>query len=242
MFPIYRHLAGIDVHKRMLAAVVRREQEGKVEYEQRTFGTTHAEIAHLAAWLQERHVTEIVMESTAQYWRPVWYGLEAQFRLHLTHPLKTRAPHGRKRDFRDARRLAGRWASGDLEESFIPGAEQRQWRSLTRARVHYRRLIVLVRNQVECLLEHGGIKLTSVVTDAFGASGWAMLNQIAKGEADPQVLAAEARGALRKKEAQLREALTGRLGECERLLLKQRLEQWKCCARRSDNWMMRWRW
>lgn len=225
MDTVYRRLAGIDVHKRMLAVVVRCENEGKLEYEQRTFGTTRAEIEHLAAWLQETCVTEVVMESTAQYWRPVWYGLEPHFRLHLTHPLKTRAPQGRKRDFRDARRLADRWASGDLEESFIPDAEQRQWRSLTRTRVRYRRLIVLVRNHVECLLEHGGIKLTSVVTDAFGVSGWAILNQIADGQTDPEVLAAQARGALRQKEAQLREALAGRLGLCERLLLKQSLEQ-----------------
>ena len=93
----HRNLAGIDVHKRMLAVVVRRERDGRIEYEQRKFGTTRHEIQHLAAWLQQQQqVGEVVMESTAQYWRPVWYGLEAHFRLHLTHPLKTLAPRGRK--------------------------------------------------------------------------------------------------------------------------------------------------
>jgi transposase len=222
--PVYRRLAGIDVHKKMLAVVVRSDDGGKPQYQERKFGTTRAEIEHLAAWLQQEQVSEVVMESTAQYWRPVWQGLEPHFGLHLTHPMKTRAPHGRKRDFRDARRLADRWASGDLEESFIPNQEQRQWRALTRARVHLGRMIVIVRNRVEGLLEHGGIKLTSVVTDSFGVSGWSMLKQLAKGESDPEKLVQEARGALRKKEAQLREALAGKLDPISQLLLKQSLE------------------
>ena len=225
METVYRRLAGIDVHKKMLAVVVRSEEGGTPHYEERKFGATQGEIQHLAAWLQQQQVGEVAMESTAQYWRPVWYGLEAHFRLHLTHPLKTRAPQGRKRDFRDARRLADRWASGDLEESFIPGAEQRGWRWLTRSRVQLRRLIVIVRNRVEGLLEEGGIKLTSVVTDTFGVSGWAILQQLVQGESTPEVLAGEARGALRKKEAQLREALAGKLEPTYRFLLKQNLDQ-----------------
>jgi transposase len=74
----------------MLAVVVRREQDGQTQYEKQKFGTTRSEIASLAAWLQHQQVSEVVMESTAQYWRPVWYGLEAHFKLHLTHPLKTK--------------------------------------------------------------------------------------------------------------------------------------------------------
>jgi transposase len=231
----YRRLAGIDVHKKMLAVVVRSEEGGKPQYEERKFGTTQSEIRDLAAWLQEQRVDEVVMESTAQYWRPVWYGLESHFRLHLTHPLKTRAPQGRKRDFRDARRLADRWMSGDLEESFIPGAAQRQCRWLTRSRVQLRRLIVLARNRVEGLLEQGGIKLTSVVTDTFGVSGWAMLERLANGESDPVALASEARGALCKKEERLREALAGRLEPTYCFLLKQTLEQVKLLRRQIQD-------
>jgi hypothetical protein len=125
-------MAGMDVHKKMLAVVVRRERGERLEYEKRRFGTTRKEMEHLAPWLQQEQVDEVVMESTAQYWRPVWYGWEAHFRLH---PLQTRAPRGRKEDFRDAQRLADRWSSGDLEESFVAGAEPRPWRWLTRRRV-----------------------------------------------------------------------------------------------------------
>ena len=225
MEPVYRVIAGIDVHKKMLAIVARHETSGGVRYEQRQFGTTRSEIEHAAAWLQHEGVSEVVMESTAQYWRPVWYGLERHFKLNLTHPLKTRAPRGRKRDFRDARRLADRWAAGDLEGSFIPGAEERSWRWLTRTRVQMKRKLGVIRNQVEGLLEQGGYKLTAVASDVFGVSGWAMLTRIVAGETDVAVLAGQARGALRKKTAQLEEALAGQLEPVYRLMLRQQMQQ-----------------
>ena len=225
MKPVYRCIAGIDVHKKMLAVVIRKPVGETTEYLKRRFGTTRSEIIHCAAWLQEHGVSEVVMESTAQYWRPVWYGLEAHFQLHLTHPLKTRAPRGRKRDFRDAQRLADRWYSGDLEESFIPGAEQRSWRWLTRTRVQLKGKLGVIRNQVEGLLEEGGIKLSSVASDVFGVSGWAMLGKIAEGETDIEEMLGEARGALRKKKAQLKEALAGQLEPVYRILLKQYMAQ-----------------
>ena len=229
-----RCLAGIDVHKKMLAVVVRQQIGEKIEYVRRRFATTLRDIEHLASWLQSHKVGEVVMESTAQYWRPVWYGLEAHFPLHLTHPLKTRAPRGRKRDFRDAQRLADRWSSGDLEDSFIPGAEQRTWRWLTRTRVQLKRKVVVIRNQVEGLLEQGGIKLTSVASDVFGVSGWAMLERIVQGETDAEVLVKEARGALRKKEAELKEALAGKLEPVYRLLLKQYMDQVRLLQRQVE--------
>lgn len=225
MESVYRSVAGIDVHKKMLAVVIRRQMGEQTDYRKRQFGTTHAEIQQVAGWLRAERVSEVVMESTAQYWRPVWYGLEPHFRLHLTHPLKTRAPRGRKSDFRDAQRLADRWSAGDLEESFVPGSEQRAWRWLTRTRVQLKKKLGVIHNQVEGLLEQGGIKLSAVVSDLFGVSGWAMLEHIAQGVSDVEVLVKEARGVLRHKDAQLREAVVGRLDPVYRLLLQQHLEQ-----------------
>jgi transposase len=234
MESVYRWVTGIDVHKSMLAVVVRREQGGNIEYEKRKFGTTRSEIEHLAAWLQHHQVQDVVMESTAQYWRPVWYGLEPHFRLHLCHPLKVQARRGRKWDYRDAQRLADRWNSGDLEESFIPGPDQRAWRWLTRRRVQLTRLITLVRNHVECLLEQGGIKLSAVVTDLFGVSGWAMLQLLAKGETDTAKIAETALGKLRKKDAELKEALAGKLEPTYRMILRQSLNQVELLRRQVE--------
>jgi transposase len=231
---VYRSIAGIDVHKKMLAVVIRRQTGEQVDYEKRKFGTTRAEIQHLEAWLRAQGVSEAVMESTAQYWRPVWYGLEPHFQLHLTHPLKTRAPRGRKSDFRDAQRLADRWSSGDLEESFIPGAEQRSWRWLTRTRVQLRKKLCVIHSHVEGLLEQGGIKLSVVVSDLFGVSGWTMLEHIARGVTDVEVLAKEARGRLRKKDTELKAALAGRLEPVYRLLLRQHMDQVQLLRRQVE--------
>ena len=224
-----KRIAGIDVHKKILVVVVRWIQEGKVVYQRRKFGATKQEIGHLTAWLQHLKATVVVMESTAQYWRPLWYELETYrelcFELHLCNPLKVKAPRGKKWDYRDAQRLTDRWAAGDLEDSFVPGQEQREWRSMTRARVHMKRKIGINHCQVEGLLEHGSIKLSSVVSDLFGATGWAILRLIAKGVTDVEVLVKEARGSLRRKESKLREALAGKLDPTHRLLLKQHMEQ-----------------
>lgn len=231
---VYRRIAGIDVHKKMLAVVVRVERGEQVEYVKRKFGATRAEILHLEAWLRAQGVSEVVMESTAQYWRPVWYGLEPHFKLHLTHPLKTRAPRGRKSDFRDAQRLADRWSSGDLQDSFIPGAEQRSWRWLTRTRVQLRKKLCIIHSHVEGLLEQGGIKLSSVASDMFGVSGWAILEHIAKGVTDVDVLVKLARGVLRKKDSALKEALAGRLEPIYQLLLRQHMEQVRLLRRQIE--------
>ena len=220
-------VAGIDVHKKMLAVVVRIETGGQLEYQKRKFGTTQSEIGHLTAWLQSQEVSEAVMESTAQYWRPVWYGLEAHVKLHLTHPLAVRARAGRKHDYGDAQRMADRLRAGEIIESFVPAAEQRRWRLLTRMRVELRGKLGVVRSQVEGLLEEGGIKLSGVASDLFGVSSFAMLERLARGETDVEALAGEARGVLRRKTEQLREALAGELQAEPRAVLSLYLEEAK---------------
>ena len=70
-------IAGVDVHKKMLAVVVSDvEVEGEYQFERRTFGSNPEQLRSLAAWLLEQEVDEVVMESTAQYWKPVWEALE----------------------------------------------------------------------------------------------------------------------------------------------------------------------
>ena len=219
-----KSIAGVDIHKRMLAVVVRIIRDDKVVYEKRKFGTTRQEIYHLVGWLQHLGVTIVAMESTAQYWRPVWNDLEGHFELHLCNPLQCKAPRGKKRDYRDAQRLADRWAAGDLNDSFVPTKEQREWRLLTRARVHMKCKIGVIRCQVEGILEQSSIKLSSVVSDLFGATGWGILKLLAKGVTDVAVLVKEARGSLRLKESKLIDALAGKMSSPTQLLLRQHME------------------
>ena len=70
-------IAGIDVHKKMLAVVVSDvEIESEFQFERRMFGSTPDQLRLLVEWLQEQEAEEVVMESTAQYWRPVWETME----------------------------------------------------------------------------------------------------------------------------------------------------------------------
>jgi len=123
------------VHKKMLAVVVLDVASDQWQFERRRFGTTVDEVIRLREWLERRGVREVVMESTAQYWRTVWWELEEGFELHLAQAHSNRARRGRKADFKDADRLLLRHVAGELIPSFVPGREQREWRMMTRMKV-----------------------------------------------------------------------------------------------------------
>ena len=135
-------VASIDVHKKVLMVVVgSREGDAvgsKCELERRRFGATTIDLHGLSLWLRERGVKEAVMESTAEYWKPVWAELEPYMRLHLAQAFSNRAPKGRKHDFRDAERLRRRYVAGELILSFVPEPEQRAWRTVTRMKTRWR--------------------------------------------------------------------------------------------------------
>lgn len=202
-------VGSIDVHKSMLAVVAADVAgQGPLRLERRKFGTTANQVRELAAWLAERNVREVVMESTALYWRPVWQELEGQCRLFLAQAHSNRAPRGRKRDFADAERLLRRHLAGELILSFVPDAEQRLWRTMTRSKHQLTRDRVRIHNQVESLLEDARIKLSGVVSDLLGVSSRRMLKALAAGETDPAKLSALADRALRATPEQLQEALS----------------------------------
>lgn len=231
-------IAGIDVHKRMLMVVVGwfgdTEPLEALRLQSRRFGTTTAELAHLVAWLQQHGVKEAVMESTAQYWKPVWLALENHFRLFLAQAWSNRAPRGKKTDYRDAQRLVQRHAAGELTLSFVPDAGQRLMRSLMRRRTQLTRDRVRILNQVEALLEEMRLKLSSVVADLFGTSGQRILWSLAQGETDPVKLAALADARVQCEPKDLVDALTGTVSEVHAQLLRQHLDHCQLVERQME--------
>jgi len=202
-------VAGIDVHKKVLMVVVRDVSDPESESQQKRFGTTTSELRELSTWLREQGVQEAVMESTAQYWRPVWYELEPHMKLQLAQAFSNRAPRGRKHDFRDAERLIRRLVAGELTLSFVPEPQQRTWRTMTRMKVQLTEDKARLHSQLECLLEEMRIKLSSLISDLLGVSGYRILRALAGGETDPKRLAALADDRVRCTEEQLIDALTG---------------------------------
>ena len=236
-------IAGIDVHKRMLAVVVAdTEGEGEYQFERRRYGSNPAHLRLLSEWLIEQQVEEVVMESTAQYWKPVWEGLERYWKpscqkregagpmsgaLHLAQAQSNRGPRGRKKDFPDAERLVKRLVAQELILSFVPDAEQRLWRTVMRRKYQLTRDRVQLQNRLESLLEETHIKLSSLVSDLLGASARRMLKALADGETNPTALAALADKKLRATQAQLCDALAActELNPVYRRLLKMVLEE-----------------
>jgi transposase len=221
-------VAGIDIHKRVLMVVVATAAEEvadaageALEFVCRRFGAGAGERQHVVSWLREQEVSEVVMESTAQYWKPVWLDLEPHFgKLHLAQAHSNRAPKGRKNDFADAKRLTRRLLAGELILSFVPDAEQRAWRTITRGKQQLVRDRVRLQNQLESLLEEGRVKLSSVISDLLGLSGRRIMQAMAEGETDPDRLAELGDDRLHCSKQQLADALTGSLEPVHRELLK----------------------
>ena len=188
--------------------------------EVRTFPTFTSGLEALADWLAAEGVTQVVMEATGQYWKPVWYVLEeAGFQLLLVNARHVKILPGRKTDVADAAWLAELLEHGLLRGSFVPPAAIRQLRDLTR----YRKRLIQTHSaecqRIQKALEDAGIKLDSVAADVLGVSGRAMLTALVAGERD-EVLAELARGRLRTKLPQLRQALQGRFSDHHALLVR----------------------
>jgi transposase len=196
----------------------------------------------LAQWLVQQEVEEVVMESTAQYWKPVWGALERYWKparqkregagkmcgtLHLCQAKSNHGRRGRKNDFADGERMIKRLVAQELVLSFVPDPEQRLWRTVTRRKHQLTRAKVGFKNQLESLLEQAHIKLSSLVSDLLGVSARRMLKALAEGETDPAVLATMADPGLRATPEQLRDALAAstQLNGVYRRLLKMALEE-----------------
>jgi transposase/transposase InsO family protein len=221
---IVERCAGLDVGKEEVVAAVRTPGTGTRRHQEiRTFSTFTSSLEELAGWLAEQGVTQVVMEATGQYWKPIWYVLEGRgegFELLLVNARHVKILPGRKTDVADAAWLAELLEHGLLRSSFVPPPEIRRLRDLTRYRKRLIQAHTSECQRVQKTLEDAGIKLDSVASDVLGVSGRAMLKALIGGERDPEVLAQMAKGALRKKLPELRQALYGRFEAHHALLVR----------------------
>ena len=218
---VHDRCCGLDVHKKSVVACVMTPES----QETRTFGTTTRRLLELSDWLRERRVTHVAMESAGVYWKPIVNLMEDEFTVWVVNAHHIKTVPGRKTDVKDAEWIADLLRHGLLRPSFIPDRPQRELRELVR----YRRSLVQERsreaNRVQKVLEGANIKLGSVASDVLGASGRMMLTAIAEGEEDPEVLADMAKGRLREKLEELREALQGVVGSHQRFMLRTQLRR-----------------
>jgi len=223
---VYPNVAGLDVHKKtVVAAVIVQTATGGCHEEKRTFGTMTAELLALSDWLMGHSVTHVAMESTGEYWKPIFNILEDGFEVILVNAQHLSRVPGRKTDQSDAEWIAELMQCGLLKGSFIPPVGQRELRELTRFRSTFVRERATLINRVQKVLEGANIKLGSVASNVMGVSGRLMLAAIIAGQASPEEMAELAKGRLREKRDLLIQALTGRVKAHHRFVLTELLCQ-----------------
>jgi transposase len=221
---VHTHCAGIDVHKKTVVVCCRVVQaDGTRTTHLRTFSTMTASLLELADWLLSLGITHVAMESTGEFWKPVYNLLEGSFTVLVVNAQHIKHVPGRKTDVKDAEWIAELLAHGLLRPSFVPPPPQRALRDLTRQRTHLVQERARVVNQMQKVLEWANLKLASVVTDITGVSARKMLEALLAGQTDVSVLAELAQGRLRAKRAELEQALRGTLQPHQAFMLAQHL-------------------
>lgn len=220
----YTHCAGLDVHKKtVVACCMTPGIKGEVNVVSRSFSTITAGLLELSDWLHSQGIQQLAMESTGEYWKPVYNLLESGFEVLVVNAQHMKNVPGRKTDVLDAQWIAQLLRHGLLRGSFIPPLPQRDLRDLTRQRTNLVQERAAVVNRLQKTLEWANIKLACVVTDITGVSARQILTAIVDGQDNEKVLAELAKASLRNKRQQLEQALTGRVREHHRFLIAQHL-------------------
>ena len=217
----HTHCAGLDVHKKTVVAAIIVPDRKEV----RTFETMTSDLLGLSDWLLSFGVTHVAMESTGEYWKPIFNILEENFDVLLVNARHIKQVPGRKTDVMDAEWIADLLRHGLLRGSFIPPVGQRELRELTRARTNFVRERATLVNRLQKTLESANIKLASVASNVMGVSGRAMLEALINGTTSSVEMAELAKGRLREKRQQLDKALEGRVKPHHRFVLSELLCQ-----------------
>jgi transposase len=230
--------AGLDVHQASVVVCVNRSGHGgRSHKEVRTFATMRDDLIALRDWLKQSGVTQVAMESTGVYWKPVYEALEDDFETIVVNARHIKNVPGRKTDVKDCEWISDLLRHGLIRPGFVPPRDIRELRELNR----YRRKVAQVqggeRNRLIKVLETAGIKLAGVASNVLGVSGRAMIRALIEGGDTPQAIAGLARGKLRRKLNELARALDAPLQAHQRFMLRTqlaRIEQAEADLQRID--------
>jgi transposase len=223
---VVERCAGIDVGKKFaMVCILVGAASAEPRTEIRRFGTTMRELEKLKTWLTENGCTEVVMESTGSYWKPIFNVLENSTKVVLANAEHVKNLRGHKTDPKDSRWLAHLLRHGLIRGSFIPPRDIRELRDLTRRRRQLLADGTSERNRIQKVLEDGNVKLASVLSDLFGRSGQAMLEALLENEKTPEQIAQFAQGRLKPKVPQIIGSLEDhRLTDHHRFMVRQSLQ------------------
>jgi transposase len=209
--------AGLDVHKETVVACI---MGTGIKKEIRTFSTVTNDLVRLKKWLKDNQITHVAMESTGVYWKPIFNILEDSFAVILVNARHVKNVPGRKTDVKDSEWLCKLLRSGLVRGSFIPPKEIRELRDLTRYKRKLIQAIASEKQRIQKILEDANIKLSSVASNIFGASGTRIIEELMKGDLTAEEMAELSKGRLRKRRDDLKEALVGHMEEHHTFMIK----------------------
>ena len=210
---------GLDVHEKTVVATI--DGEGIVR-ETRTFDTYTSSLNELSEWLQSHQISDVAMESTGVYWKPVFNILEQEFKVTLVNARHLKNVPGRKTDKKDSQWICKLLLAGLLKASFIPEERIRDLRDLNRYSTKLTQERAAEKNRIQKILEDANIKLSSVVTDTSGAVATKLIEGLMAGRTDLEALIVECyHGKMKASKAELLKAITGRMTDHHRFMLRQ---------------------
>jgi transposase len=227
------HVAGVDVHKDVLAiTVLRGRADAEPEVIQLECGTFTEDLMRIGRDFLDLGVTEVACESTGVYWKPlhnVWTPMGINLTVGQAAHVKN-VP-GRKTDMKDSHWLATLHRYGLIRPSFIPEDIFQRMRLLSRHRTNLVEDLSRIKNRVQRILEDGNVKFSSVASDVFGKSGIQVLRSIAAGNTDAKILVTKVTTNLKRKE-EARKSLTNCLTKDHCFLIRELMAQYDDISKR----------
>ena len=207
---VYQICCGIDVHKTFVVACIASTNNNVTTYKRHRFSTFTKGLKELSQWLCENNCRDVCMESTGKYWIPVFNVLETTCNITLAHPKYVKAIRGKKTDKKDAQWIADLFKHDLVAGSFMPPLAIRQLRDLMRYRFKLTNFRSSEKNRFQNSLTVSNIQLGNVVSDTFGKSSMAIIEQLLNNPPDQSLdIPSLIHGSMKKKIPELELAIDG---------------------------------
>jgi transposase len=214
-------VCGADVHKDLIVATITGDDVPPIR---ENFGTTKSELKRFRSWLVANKCEQVAFEATGVYWIPIYDALNSTIDTIVANPLQIKTIPNDKSDSKDSKRIASLCLNGQIKRSRVFSNEDRDLRTLTRARSGYVKTRTQFRNRIHKYLSSSGIKLSSTMDDIFCKSGRYILNGLTDEKPIEEILKGVPSGKIRKKQDLIRAALENGLNDTNRMLVRDALE------------------
>jgi transposase len=212
---------GVDVHNKFIVATILSSDGLKL---QDRFDTNLEELLKFKHWLKENGCHKVALESTGNYWLPIYHVLEGSVNFILANAYQIKHIPGRKTDTLDSEWIAEICLKNLISPSRIFTRDHRELRSLTRARESLIKVRTKIKNRVTHELEAACIKLSSVLSDVFGKSGRHIVDGLLNGMDLEEILESIPSRKVKATKEEIRGTIQSNLSSLQTFLIQSHLD------------------